>query len=388
MDELTKTKAIGTEEFVKLEIKQEKLEKEDNTNKRAQTQEGSDISEMEDESCDVNETADKEDTPGHEEESHDKENMESKSNDNDQSFTTKLFNSFPVEMLPEIHNKTKLNFNNLGNPYIEWCKSKAGAKRIISKIQCLICSKSYTRERFGRRLTGNYKEHYERHVAEVQKCECKEEFKSVAQKQFHISTFHDGLFGCNKCLRVFKSEEKLKKHLPDHALTFQCDQCDFMSKNGTNGRYRLKKHIAWKHGESNPESERTLHVCKICTEKEGETKLFPAAHKLKRHMEKVHSPKSCPECGIVVHILDLHMANIHKSDAEKKYQCSECGKGFQFQYKLQNHSLSQHSGVLLKCRYLECERLYKDPSNRTAHERKTHGRIWSKNTDERKGTGN
>ena len=72
------------------------------------------------------------------------------------------------------------------------------------------------------------------------------------------------------------------------------------------------------------------------------------------------------------------MKNIHLKDTEKEYSCEQCGKGFPLKCVLKNHITNQHSGRLLKCRYEECERVYKDPANRSAHERKGHGANFKK----------
>ena len=231
-----------------------------------------------------------------------------------------------------------------------------------------------------------YKDHYKRHEAEARSCGCNQEFKSLKEKSFHLSTVHDGLYGCIKCKAILKSEEQLQKHMLLHEMVFDCNQCDFKVKANrikpSGAKYSLKLHVDQVHRLKEVEPQQ-IYICKIC-EEDGSTKHFVKPSKLKVHMDKVHTPKSCPLCGVTVKVLELHMANIHKSDEEKQFRCSDCGRGFNTKGLLETHAWSQHSGVLLTCRSPGCERVYKDVSNRSAHERKIHGRTLGAHRDERR----
>ena len=108
-------------------------------------------------------------------------------------------------------------------------------------------------------------------------------------------------------------------------------------------------------------------------------KLFASQRVLQKHMKNTHSEKpTCNICGKQVRKIKSHMILVHKSDEEKKYQCSKCGKGFLTQRALDIHDMNVHLKLRpYECRY-GCESRYNDPSNRSAHERKTHGKNFNK----------
>ena len=94
---------------------------------------------------------------------------------------------------------------------------------------------------------------------------------------------------------------------------------------------------------------------------------------MKSHKEKT----PCPECNTLVKNLDEHIKNVHTSDEDKKFQCQDCGKGFIKSYHLENHRMSVHlKQKPHQCRY-GCDIAYNDRSNRNAHEKKKHGKLFT-----------
>ena len=70
------------------------------------------------------------------------------------------------------------------------------------------------------------------------------------------------------------------------------------------------------------------------------------------------------------------MRTIHTLDKDKSFQCTDCGKGFALKKCLHKHTMNVHLKLRpYKCRY-GCEFAYNDSSNRNAHERKTHGKLF------------
>ena len=93
---------------------------------------------------------------------------------------------------------------------------------------------------------------------------------------------------------------------------------------------------------------------------------------MKTHEEK----KPCPECNTLVRNIDEHMRNIHTLDKDKAFVCKDCGKGFILRKCLDKHIMNVHLKLRpYNCRY-GCEFAYNDSSNRNAHERKTHGKLF------------
>merc|ERR1719394_610062 len=94
---------------------------------------------------------------------------------------------------------------------------------------------------------------------------------------------------------------------------------------------------------------------------------------------KVHTEAKmpCPECNAIVRNLKEHILTVHTLDKDKKFQCQDCGKGFNHQHKLEKHKMSVHLKQRpFQCRY-GCDIAYNDSSNRIAHEKKKHGRIFT-----------
>ena len=103
---------------------------------------------------------------------------------------------------------------------------------------------------------------------------------------------------------------------------------------------------------------------------------------------KSHEDKApCPQCGLVVRHLKLHIRTMHTKDELKNHQCQECAKGFVSIDKLEKLRMNVHLKLRpYKCRY-GCEFAYNDCSNRNAHEKKTHGSVFM-TFKEKEGEGN
>ena len=101
---------------------------------------------------------------------------------------------------------------------------------------------------------------------------------------------------------------------------------------------------------------------------------------MKIHIESQHVnkklPTPCPECGAKVVNLESHIRHVHTPDDQKKFQCKNCGKGFDHMKNLDQHMMNMHLKLKpYNCRY-GCEISYNDKSNRNHHERKQHGKLF------------
>lgn len=55
---------------------------------------------------------------------------------------------------------------------------------------------------------------------------------------------HEATFKCDQCDKMYKSKEKLDRHLKTHSVsTYICEECG----NEYNQKYNLKKHIDFAH---------------------------------------------------------------------------------------------------------------------------------------------
>lgn len=254
----------------------------------------------------------------------------------------------------------------IGNPEIVW----DGHMHVPQTIMCQLCGKRFDLEKFSSHSTHKsaYILHYQQHEMEATDCGCEIKFKSFKQRLTHWRVIHKGHVKCVHCSEVSSSKENLADHMLSKHQLRKCDQCEFNTKRG---RFALKQHKRSRHNTKLSSTGFT------CLDDECEKK-FPTKGQANRHFNQVHTKElPCPECGKVVKQLQLHINTIHSSN--KKYQCDKCTKAFGNGTHLKNHDLVDHQGVRYYCRYSDCQtksQEYRDPSNRSAHERKRHGGVF------------
>ena len=202
---------------------------------------------------------------------------------------------------------------------------------------------------------------------------------------------------CPHCGKVFQNTIRLNEHIKRACIASHeettCEECGKTFKNP----YGHRAHVLEKHSGK----ERSQYICNICGKilhSKGSLsahhkaihgirelnikcelcgKLFAEKFCLKKHMETVHTEKeACPICGFKTHNMKNHNKTVHTKDEDKEFQCQECGKGFVERQHLERHKISMHLKTKpYNCRY-GCDISYSDFSNRNAHERKTHGKLF------------
>ena len=223
-----------------------------------------------------------------------------------------------------------------------------------------------------------YISHYERHeIEDLAGCDCEFTGENYLLKIKHSRTVHQDYLGCSveKCPSTFITVKALQEHLKIHMETNdKCDKCDYSTPFP---RY-LRKHIEKVHlnTKANPSDKFTCEEC-------GEEFQFKNKQKYWNHVSRIHRSKVCNLCGITVTSKKYsdHMKRAHLTEQDRKFRCEQCGKGFIEKFRMGVHIESVHMGVKYKCRYSECEtsdQTYCNSSNRSAHERKRHGRVFSK----------
>ena len=251
----------------------------------------------------------------------------------------------------------------IGDPEIVWHVDM----HVPQTIKCQLCGKRFDLEKYSSHHNHKvaYIEHYQKHEMEATECGCEIKFESFKERQNHWQVVHKGYEKCDHCSYSY---ENLADHMLSIHRSRSCDQCEFKTKRGS---YALKQHIRSRH---NKELKSTGFSC---ADDECE-KMFPNKGQANSHFNKVHTKGApCPECGKDVKRLQLHIDTIHRSN--KKYQCDKCSKAFANWSQLRNHELVDHEGIRYKCRYSDCQtkdQEYRDPSNRSAHERKRHGGVF------------
>ena len=217
----------------------------------------------------------------------------------------------------------------------------------------------------------NYKSHFVRHVAvrhnqSRETCQfCGHVCKSKSRLMEHIRVKHkapEGQTKCGKCYKCFP-HENFDDHLCE-VPKYICNVCGKTYFCATS----LQRHIFVEHEKGEIPKTFVCHKCDYRCQSKGS---------LKVHLETHEEKKPCPECGERVRHMKAHILAVHTPDEMKKYQCQDCGKGFTFQNKLEVNRMNIHLKLRpYKCRY-GCDISYNDASNRRAHEKKTHGKIFT-----------
>ena len=181
----------------------------------------------------------------------------------------------------------------------------------------------------------------------------------------HINKKHrapEGQTKCEQCLNCFPNE-----NFEGHLCERQKIICNICGKTYVTEK-SLKEHIKVEHEKVVITKSFFCHKCDFsCTTKGG----------LSAHMISHEEKNPCPECGERVRDLKSHKLTVHTPDDLKKHQCQDCGKGFNELKKLEIHRMNIHLKLRPhKCRY-GCNVSYNDTSNRNAHEKKTHGKLFT-----------
>ena len=191
----------------------------------------------------------------------------------------------------------------------------------------------------------------------------------------HVDKYHemieDGKQLCKKCMKFLPNSE-YEEHMLEHNQEMEiCNICGKLLK----GKSNLKYHIQTVH-----QILEKKYFCEKCNAG------FAFENGLNQHMRRVHSEKyPCPLCGenFFEHRLKRHIADMHTPDDQKKYQCKDCGKGFNDTKRLEIHRMNVHLKLQpYKCRY-GCDIAYNDISNRNQHEKKKHGKLFTTAKEEK-----
>ena len=268
--------------------------------------------------------------------------------------------------------------DNIDNETPIILKIRRQGKREIRKSH--ICGKSVDRGRMEGHLSHHKK--HEKHASEdsneKKTCpHCGKVLLNLKALQNHLRRACAGIdYGeakCEECGKDFSSRDNLNKHIKYiHSLNkpqYICNLC---------GKILSSTKALDSHHQAFHEIRELKCKCKLCG------KFFVDSAALRHHM-KTHTEEktSCPVCGIKVRKLKNHLDSIHTKDEDKKFQCLECGKGFMDLRKLEYHRMNIHLKTKpYNCRY-GCDISYNDMSNRNAHEKRTHGKLFTTAKEEK-----
>ena len=291
-----------------------------------------------------------------------------------------------------------------------WVEDQDGfkcRKCVMNRVPCELCGKMVKLLRMKRHMKVNCTTGNENHWRSLRQChgecgksECRKIFRGSDGLRRHHEIKHDPQT-CHICGYVGKSISAMKTHLLSHdsnrsrcphCFTYyltdgieehkkkceeqkmsvcMCNICGSTFK-GPTGPSNLQSHIRRWHEVHEPK-----HKCSKCD------KTFLEALGLKRHMESHEDKTPCPECGLKVRNLKLHMKVAHTPDDQKPFQCPDCGKGFLDKRTLGHHRMNVHLKLRpYNCRY-GCDIAYNDTSNRNQHEKKNHGKLFTTEKEEK-----
>ena len=283
-----------------------------------------------------------------------------------------LNNNISTGTLEIILTKEEVRLNLKEKPTTDGVKKKKkmGRPMISQDRLCIECGKEFPRRSY-KDVSQAFKRHLLKHQVENFSCECpglpkvfikpgqERVGKDFRQKERHMKVEHLGWLGCQECIKCLENQEELTKHVKKHKQLFYCDLCAFVAQN----REALKHHSKTKHDTGD-------HHCPECE------KVFNSSFALNKHIPKVHRASACRICGAVLKNMKLHMQERHIDDADKKYHCEDCGKGFMDKQRMNDHRMNIHiKSQPHKCRY-GCENRYNSPSNRNAHEKRNHRALY------------
>ena len=248
-------------------------------------------------------------------------------------------------------------------------KQKLRAKKIV---KCEECDKIWTG---GHTNYVEIKNHKREHTINNFTCECPDQTKvcnfpdtfgftskdkiSLLKKENHMKVVHMGWKPCteNGCRSSFEIDVKLAAHVKTHDII--CDDCGWKGMQLAT----LLNHRARVHDQVKAQ-------CQECGEMQKNK------HSLKSHIRREHTRVVCIICTATVKNIRIHMTNQHMETSEMRYQCDRCKKGFMDKFKLDNHMMSVHIKLRPhQCRY-GCANRYNDVSNRNAHEKRRHGKLF------------
>lgn len=201
--------------------------------------------------------------------------------------------------------------------------------------------------------------------------QCPDTFATHRDYMVHVDQKHANrwLYKCGQCDLVFETKEDVTTHRFNAHVSQRapvkpkvCDICGKELKYGN-----LERHLRLKHDQTNDNVP--CHEC-------GKT--FRTQDQLTSHIHGVHKLIACNICGMMVpkKRRNRHLQQYHTADADKRFKCETCGKGFCDGARLRDH-INTHTGAKpYVCKY--CGQAFASRGNHAMHERGHKGHKRSK----------
>ena len=90
---------------------------------------------------------------------------------------------------------------------------------------------------------------------------------------------------------------------------------------------------------------------------------------MKKHVKRNHEKIPCVHCGKLIGtgMMNRHIKQQHISNAEKRFKCEVCGKGFSENQHFRDHKNIHTGEKPYKCKY--CSASFASRGNHAMHER-------------------
>ncbi|ESO99809.1 hypothetical protein LOTGIDRAFT_83403, partial [Lottia gigantea] len=181
---------------------------------------------------------------------------------------------------------------------------------------------------------------------------CTESCTSKTDHEIHLKIFQTvSKFSCEFCLKVFLSEEKLKKHKASHTKVLKCDVCSKVFKTAQN----LYRHLRVHTGEK-------PYLCSHCGQ--GFIQLTQLQIHLRGHSGE--RPYHCGHCLKTFASKFIYKQHLYThAIGQKQYICDVCGQSFNRQSNCRRHIQLHNDSKPYKCN--DCGKAYS-----TKHALKMH----------------
>ena len=180
-----------------------------------------------------------------------------------------------------------------------------------------------------------------------------EKKKQKVKSETEDSGKKETIFDCNQCKYVFKTEKAQTKHLKKQH-TDTAGVCPDCGKNFEN-KYYLSSHKRFVHDEE-------IHICDLCS------KEIRGLAMLKLHKRRFHKElEECNLCGKMVKKLKNHVLRLHTDNANKRFKCEYCGKGFIDKADLREHVYIHSDVKPITCPEPTCIKTFTSMGNQKKH---------------------
>ncbi|XP_069363797.1 PR domain zinc finger protein 5-like isoform X10 [Maniola hyperantus] len=225
-------------------------------------------------------------------------------------------------------------------------------------LRCAICHLVFNKYKI---LVEHMKTHYRNYVCEVCDYGCINRRAMINHKQSHKT----GSFECNKCSKVFRTDQKRKQHFYTvHKFMSMPNKCGICNERFK--RSPLKdQHMVAVHGMSP-----IIRKCLSC-DKTFTTQVALRIHTKKYHLMERNFP--CTECEMKFFSKERLKFHMLKHTGRKDFQCDVCLKWYTKKWILKEHMRIHMNDRRFTC--LQCGRGFVQKCSWRGHMRSVHGKI-------------